>query len=61
MGKPILRFSPKQDRIIVALFNLVSTEKLSILMRIDKKHIINRYSYLQEVKENGTRISNTIS
>ena len=60
MGKPILRFSPKQDRIIVALFNLVSTEKLSILMRIDKKHIIKRYAYLQEV-QNGTRISNTIS
>ena len=39
-------FTPKEDQVILELFNICSTEKLSILLRISTKNIINRYRYL---------------
>lgn len=39
-------FSPKEDRLILELFNICSTEKLSILLKISTQNIINRYRYL---------------
>lgn len=43
-------FTPKEDRLILELFNICSTEKLSILLRISTKNIINRYRYLTTQK-----------
>lgn len=43
---PPFRFTPKQDDIILKLFNVVSTEKLSILMNVSIKLIVIRYKQL---------------
>lgn len=40
------RFTPKQDELILNLFNWVSTEKLSQLMGIETKKIIDRHQHL---------------
>lgn len=44
-------FTEKEDSIINELFNFCSTEKLSILMNLNSKIIIQRYQYLQRNKK----------
>lgn len=41
-------FTPKDDRIILELFNICSTEKLSVLLNVGTQNIINRYRYLTQ-------------
>lgn len=40
------RFTPKDDRTILNLFDWVSTEKLSILMKVSADKIIWRHQHL---------------
>jgi hypothetical protein len=40
------RFTPKEDELILNLFDWVSTEKLSQLMKVSADKIIWRYQHL---------------
>lgn len=43
-------FTPKEDQVILELFNICSTEKLSVLLNVGTQNIINRYRYLTHKK-----------
>ena len=46
-------WSKKEDFIVTALFSIVSTEKLSVLMGISTASIVSRKKYLENINKNG--------
>jgi len=46
-------WTKKDDDIINALFNIVSTEKLSVLMNVSVSSIVQRKKYLENINKNG--------
>ena len=46
-------WTAKEDGIIETLFNIVSTEKLSVLMGISTASIVSRKKYLDNINKNG--------
>jgi hypothetical protein len=51
------RFSFEEDATIRKLFDVCSTEKLSILMNLDAKTIVQRYQFLTNYDEYQKRLN----
>jgi hypothetical protein len=56
LNKPY-RITPSNDEQILALFNLMSTEKLSVLLGISTNKIVNRYYQLNETSRQENKPS----
>lgn len=48
-------WTKKEDGIINALFNIVSTEKLSVLMNVSVSSIVQRKKYLENFKNGQSK------
>lgn len=51
MNRPTYPWTPKQDSLIKNCFEIMSTDKLSILMKVESSKIVTRYQYLSKIND----------
>lgn len=50
------RFTPDQDAVIWECFNLISTDKLSLFLNIEKDKIVTRYHQLKNERTKTLKV-----